>query len=323
MKTASNESNLLKIDSNGITNFFKWINTNAPSLQAKYGHLADYLTNLPLVIPTVRYVPPEILAINWTAPANGPAMNAAQRAKFELQKYEKLDEDRTKRIAALKALEPSLFADKRLLISADSWGKVSTHADFPAALAAKDPHLLHDIIVRVHVTEVRATDPAGRVASQVALKDQLSRLRQSTTESIQDFKMRYDHMQSACVSVGIIRSPDDMEAQEFLMKLDRNRYLGLQTQIQNNIGLGVAPPQTLDAMYNAASSRIENTSSSSTKYGHQVALLADKQSSKPKKNKRGRDKPIVNEEVSNKKTNYKILMGDKSNAGDVDHQIIC
>jgi hypothetical protein len=47
-----------------------------------------------------------------------PAMTATQTAKFQQQKYAKMDEERTKRIAAPKSLEPNLFADRRLLISA-------------------------------------------------------------------------------------------------------------------------------------------------------------------------------------------------------------
>jgi hypothetical protein len=41
MTTASKEKSLLKIDPDGITNFFEWQAENVPVLQAKYGHLAD------------------------------------------------------------------------------------------------------------------------------------------------------------------------------------------------------------------------------------------------------------------------------------------
>lgn len=87
-------------------------------------------------------------------------------------------------------------------------------------------------------------------------KSRFASMKQGERESLSKFKMRYDHQVQANRSAGVDDSSDELQAIDFIMKLDQKRHRQMNTHMYHNALMNNAAgsyPKNLSEAYRIAS----------------------------------------------------------------------
>jgi Zinc knuckle len=140
-------------------------------------------------------------------------------------------------------------------MSPESQSKVREEPEFETACIMLDSIRLWKFIRRSHWTHIYGDDDAMRVINVHDQTLKYNCMRQGNTETISEFKTRFDHQVKANQGVGVQNVTDAIRAIDFLGKLDPKRYSSMITQMRNNASQNIpgAYPPTLPLAFRIAS----------------------------------------------------------------------
>ena len=156
-----------------------------------------------------------------------------------------------KQILDMEADKPKVYAFIWSNLSQESKEKVQEDPNYPIYQASQDPLSLWLRIARTHIVgDVRISPIALHLA-----KETFSNLRQGQTESLVQFKKRFDEAITTIEAIDPLEVPSQLErATKLLMSLDKHRYGDLRVTLENNTSRGLETfPQTVNQMFEIAS----------------------------------------------------------------------
>ena len=253
-------------------NFEEYKASLASAMTIKYGYLAN-------VIKTgVAYVVPPVTEDQWLPPpvgADAVALTAADRQKLRINAETKRNET----VHDLRSKWPAMFADMMLTLSADSEQEVRNHAGFEAADLELNPNALWHIIRNTHLSTMGGIAALGELEKD-AIETEFSSLRQTATESIGDYKRRFDILVRRRRAATLPDMTEPALAARFLNRLDPTRHGAMVAYLTNTRDI----PDTLaDAWVIASTWKVSAGRSTSAAAMSSVFMTADEMTSSHKK----------------------------------------
>jgi hypothetical protein len=145
---------------------------------------------------------------------------------------------------------PRVFALIKGALSKESKDKVEQAANWADIDRDKDPLLLWRRIVETHQN---GGDTTIRPFAKRRVLQSLVNIKQSTTESISDFKCRFDDAMRTFTSQWGVAPDGEAQACIFSGALDPHRYSVFELDMQNNVSQGLRQfPASLQEMYQLA-----------------------------------------------------------------------
>jgi len=223
------------------SNYIKWNEHMSHYLSTVYGQLACIMTtgNYHVEPMPAPIVPAEAMGLDDET--RGIIANTVYIEKLKIWTRETADNRNKYR---------EMFHVVWNYLSSESQLQIKDVADWADHERAQDMQFLRQRIVATHQTgEVRI----GPLALNYA-KHKLSTCRQGQTESLAEYKRRFDDLHSVFLAAGGREIPQAELAVDFLTSLDNHRYASLRVELENGIQNGTRNmPATLSAMYQLAS----------------------------------------------------------------------
>jgi hypothetical protein len=168
--------------------------------------------------------------------------------------------NREKHIQAQELLHPKCHALMWKYMSRESMEAVLGHADYDEDTHRNEPLQLYLSIKATHTVGGGAADATTRRArTRQAYKSAM----QGPYEDQVEYKHRFTYLLEAAKAAGNVEIPAADVAMDYLHGLDNGRFAKFKVDLDNDISKGVAPPQTLSAMFQrAASYKVVSTSRS-------------------------------------------------------------
>jgi hypothetical protein len=205
----------------------------------EYGNLARIIET-----PGAGYWVPEA-----SYPGDPLIYNAAEDSferQMERAKVIKSSEARDKFIEDMKADRPALFALIFAHLTPASEHKVKEEAAWDAVFAARDPLELWKLISKTHI----APTTGQTEIDKMSIRRIYSGLAQGKSETIYDFRERFQRTLEMRKGLGLADFGADEIAQDFLDKLDPARFESMKTALMNGLR---AFPKTIQEVYTMAS----------------------------------------------------------------------
>lgn len=157
---------------------------------------------------------------------------------------------RTKAIIEMESKRTALFAVVWGQISQESEQVIMQHDNWPLVEPHDDPLALWRVITETHV--VMATGNAQ--VDRNTARESYARMHQDSSESLVQFKERFDHAIRALEAYGVPLPIEQDIAADFINKLDSARYTHFKVELMNNTMLtGAEYPANLTDAFNKAS----------------------------------------------------------------------
>jgi hypothetical protein len=189
---------------------------------------------------------------------------------------ERAEMDRNKVVAGLRDMRPKLYATIKKSISTGSWATIMHHPDFSANESDKDPHGLWKIILLTHLTAVDGDDPDMKVHNQNAIEKKFAALKQEPTDTLSDFKVRFDGVVKVMAATGCAKKTEASLAAIFLDKLDARKFGQMNVDLRNGMHMGIKYPKTMFDAWVVASTRLTaGGEADSRAANYQSVFLAD------------------------------------------------
>jgi len=150
----------------------------------------------------------------------------------------------------MKSDKGPLYATIRNQLSSESEEKLRQTENWEDVDSMKDPLLLLRAIKATHLS----TDTGFNQKDRQNARGYYNSLQQSETESLLEFKVKFDNAIESMEAVGqTLPDPVDQSI-DFINRLTGSRYDALKVQLENNQAMGLgAYPKTLADAYNLAS----------------------------------------------------------------------
>jgi hypothetical protein len=180
-------------------------------------------------------------------------------------------------------------------LSVESQLKVQEHANWRAMESEQNMKFLRQRIVDTHQTGEERISP---VAKKIA-RDRLHNCKQNHTESIAEFKRRFDDALAMYNHTGCEEIDEATIAVDFLYQLDSQRFTSLRVELENDINSGLRTmPATLADAYHLASTY--KVTASSGKAVLATAFVTRKEQTK--KETKNVDSPIKEKKTERSKS---------------------
>ena len=232
------------------SNFVEWKKKIAREAVKVYGDLGKCVGDTDddyVVPPEVEPVDPAIMNA-VLAPDDGMGIFRKQR---EANRFLKADEMRNKVIEDMRKDRSKLYAYIMTTISKESLAKISSVDDFPGVDDIMCPLSLMRLIEQTH----QAPNTGAPIQDVTTAKNLYSDVKQGGRESLLDFFNRTKAALKMMEQLEIPDLPDNEVALNFISRLDKARFIELQTNIENQI---TPYPNDLQAAYVPKSSKLQS-----------------------------------------------------------------
>ena len=240
------------------TNYPVWKKTMRNEIAEKYGLLVS-------IVDEGAAPQPDVIEMDDFDLANDPLGIELHRLKTAVTEQSKI-------VAQIKRDKPKCHALLWKYLSSESQEAVLGHEDYDEELHRSDALQLALSIEATHQGGGQAGDAATR---RTVAREQYRQLKQGPTEVISDYKSRFTFMKKAYDDTGNVELPENDVTNDFFNGLDNHRYAKFKTDIVNDRSKGVEGPQTLNTMYQRASTYVVEKSSWRPNGGAAFATRAD------------------------------------------------
>ena len=147
----------------------------------------------------------------------------------------------TNLLAKIQADKPAIFAVIWGQLSIESRDKIRAHANWPLIELEDNPLELWLAIIATHIVAAVGDATVDRARA----RDDYARLRQGQTEYLSRFKERFDNALLALDAVEESVPENEVQAFDFINRLDDSRYAQLKAKLQNNVQMGIGVYRSL------------------------------------------------------------------------------
>ena len=214
-------------------------------------------------------------------------------------------------ISDMEQSKPALYAVIWGQLSYESEEAIKLDPNWAAIERSKDPLALYKRLLEVH----RTANSGFTVEDKRKSREEYSRMRQQSSETITQFKERFLQSLDAMKACGQDRPSDEDQAADFVNKLDNGRYAKFKTDLINNNTLGVGVfPQTLIEAFTLASRYVVAINSRNTQYTQSNEAVFVSQTKQPAQQRQtAQSKKSTEKKPNNPNSNISEKKQEKKN----------